>query len=281
MEKIGSGVYIERSYPGVIIGAVPLGDAVLLIDSPLRPDDGRSWLATLRGIKGGADRILVYLDSHTDRTLGGRVLESTVFAHENVLKEFENRTSIFKAQVPEIGTEWENCTGLSGIRWLAPHVAFSDKASLLWKDTEIIFEHHPGPNDGAIWVILPEEETVFVGDLVSLSQPPYLNNADLTAWEESLDSLSKEFKQYTIISSRDGIVSDRDIRDMKKMISNIHKQLERMAKRNTNPQNTEKIIDKLLAQFSFDSRFRDQYYQRLQHGLFQCYSKRYLQLKDS
>ena len=281
MEKIGSGIYIEKSFPGVIIGAVPLGDAVLLIDSPLRPDDGRSWLATLRGIKGGADRILVYLDSHTDRTLGGRVLESTVFAHENVLKEFENRTSIFKAQSPEIGTEWENCTGLSGIRWMAPHVAFSDKASLLWKDTEIILEHHPGPNDGAIWVILPKEETVFVGDLVSLSQPPYLNNADLAAWEESLDMLSKESKQYTIISSRDGIVSDRDIRDMKKFISNVHKHLERMARRNTNPQNTEKMIDKLLNQFTFEPRFHDQYYQRLQHGLLQCYSKRYLQFKDS
>ena len=281
MEKIGSGVYIEKSYPGVIIGAVPLGDAVLLIDSPLRPDDGRSWLATLRGIKGGADRILVYLDAHTDRTLGGRVLESTVFAHENVLKEFENRTSIFKAQVPEIGTEWENCTGLSGIRWMAPHIAFSDKTSLLWKDTEITLEHHPGPDDGAIWVILPEEETIFIGDLVSLSQPPYLNNADLIAWEESLDLLNKEYKNYSIISSRDGIVSDRDIRDMKKFISNVHKQLERMAKRNANSQGTEKMIDKLLSNFTISPRLRDQYYQRLQHGLLQCYSKRYLQIKDS
>ena len=281
MEKIASGVYIEKSYPGVIIGAVPLGEAVLLIDAPLRPDDGRSWLATLRGIKGGADRILVYLDSHIDRTLGGRVLESTVFAHENVLREFENRSSIFKAQVPEIGTEWENCAGLSGIRWMSPHVAFSKKANLLWKDTEIILEHHPGPDDGAIWVILPKEEIVFIGDLVSLSQPPYLNNANLTAWEEALDLLMKNYKDFTILSSRDGVVSDRDIRDMKKFISNLHKQLERMARRKTNPQNTEKMIDKLLSQFNFEPRYRNQYFQRLQHGLSQSYAQRYLNLKDN
>jgi len=280
MEKIGSSVYIENAYPGVILGAVPLGEAVLLIDSPLRPDDGRSWLATLRGIKGGADRMLVYLDSHADRTLGGRVLESTVFAHENVLKEFENRSSIFKAQAPEIGTEWENCTGLSGIRWMAPHVAFSEKASLLWKDTEIKLEHHPGPDDGAIWVILPKDETIFIGDLVSLSQPPYLDSADLSAWEESLDLLSKDYKKFTIISSRDGVISERDIRDMKKIISNVHKQLERMAKRKTNPQNTEKMIDKLISQFKFEPRFHNQYYQRLQHGLLQCYSLRYLEFED-
>jgi glyoxylase-like metal-dependent hydrolase (beta-lactamase superfamily II) len=280
MEKIAAGVYIEKSYPGVIIGAVPLGEAVLLIDAPLRPDDGRSWLATLRGIKGGADRMVVYLDSHIDRTLGGRVLEATIFAHEKVMLEFENRSSIFKAQALETGTEWENCTGLSGIRWMAPHVAFSQKANLEVKDTEIILEHHPGPEAGAIWVALPEEGVVFIGDLVSLSQPPYLSQANLPAWEESLELLSKEYKNYTIVSSRDGVVSERDIREMKKFISNLHKQLERMARRNNNPKSIEKIVDKLLSQFNFEPRYRNQYHQRLQHGLLQCYSSKYLNLKN-
>ncbi len=280
MKKITSGVYIENSYPGVIVGAVPLGEAVLLVDAPLRPDDGRSWLATLRGIKGGADRILVYLDSHIDRTLGGRVLESTIFAHEKVLREFENRSSIFKAQVPEIGTEWENCTGLSGIRWMPPHVAFSTSTNLLWKNTEIILEHHPGPEDGAIWVVLPDEDTVFIGDLVSLSQPPYLENANLPAWVDSLDHLAKNHKNSVIISSRDGVISDRDIKDMKKFISGLHKKFERKARRKTNPQNTEKMVDKELSHFSFAAKYRDQYAQRLQHGLYQCYAQSYLELKE-
>lgn len=280
MKKITSRVYIEESYPGVIIGALPLGEAVLLIDAPLRPDDGRSWLATLRGIKGGADRTLVYLDSHIDRTLGGRVLESTIFAHEYVLREFENRSSIFKAQVPETGTEWENCTGLSGIRWMSPHVAFSEKALLQWKDTTVTLEYHPGPDDGAIWVIIPDEPVVFIGDLVTLSQPPYLNNADLPAWENSLDLLSKNYKNYTIISSRDGVVSDREIKEMKKFISSLHKQFERMARRNSSLQNTEKMVDKLLSQFKFEASYHHQYHQRLQYGLSQCYALRYLKLKD-
>jgi hypothetical protein len=224
--------------------------------------------------------MLVYLDSHIDRTLGGRVLESTIFAHETVLREFENRSSIFKAQVPEIGTDWENCPGLSGIRWMSPHVAFSERANLFLKDTEIILEHHPGPEDGAIWVILPDEDTVFIGDLVSLSQPPYLNNANLTKWEESLDLLSKNHKNSTLISSRDGIISDREIRDMKKFISNLNKQFVRMARRKSKAQNTEKMIEKLLSQFTFDPKYRTQYYQRLQHGLLQCYDQRYLNKKD-
>ena len=49
MQKIVDGVYLEDGFPGVMIGAVPLGEGVLLIDAPLRPEDGRNWLATLRG----------------------------------------------------------------------------------------------------------------------------------------------------------------------------------------------------------------------------------------
>ncbi|MEJ2759675.1 MAG: hypothetical protein P8046_14440 [Anaerolineales bacterium] len=276
MEKIVEGVFIEENYPGVIIGAVPMEDGVLLIDAPLRPEDGRSWLATLRGLKGGSDRLLVFLDSHTDRTLGSRVLESTIIAQENVYQEFENRPSIFKALVPETGTAWETCSGLSGIRWAAPHMAFTDKAKLHWKEKTISLEHHPGPEDGASWVCLPEEKVLFIGDLVTVNQPPFLENANLHLWEESLGLLAKEYKDYIKISSRDGVITDKDIKAMSKFISGLNKQFERMARRKSNPQNTEKMVEKLLSNFEIEPRFRNHYYQRLQHGLTQCYTNRYL-----
>lgn len=275
MEKIVEGVFIEENYPGVIIGAVPMGDGVLLIDAPLRPDDGRAWLATLRGLKGGSDRMLVYLDSHTDRTLGGRVLESTIIAHKNVYQEFENRPSIFKALVPETGTAWETCSGLSGIRWMAPHLAFTKKTKLYWKEKGISLEHHPGPDDGACWVCLAEDAIVFIGDLVTVSQPPFLANADLEKWSDSLDVLANDHKNDIKISSRDGIITDKDVRAMSKFISGLHKQFERMARRKNNPQNTEKLVEKQLSNFKFDPRFHNHYYQRLQHGLLQCYTNRY------
>ncbi len=276
MEKIVEGVFIEDQYPGVVVGAVPVGDGVLLIDAPLRPDDGRSWLATLRGLKGGSDRLLVYLDSHADRTLGGRVLESTIIAHEVVYQEFENRPSVFKALIPETGTAWEMCTGLSGIRWVGPHIAFSQSANLAWKEKNILLEHHPGPEDGASWVCLPEDKVLFVGDLVTVSQPPFLGGADLPVWEESLNLLLKEYKSFIKISSRDGVVTDRHVKDMAKFISGVHKQFARMARRRSKPKNTEKMVEKLLDSFDYEPRFHNHYYQRLQHGLLECYNNRYL-----
>ncbi len=280
MQKIADGVYLEDAFPGVMIGAVPLGEGVLLIDAPLRPEDGRNWLATLRGLKGGSDRILVYLDSNTDRTLGGRVLESTVIAHTAVFGVFEERSSIFKSQIQESGEVWETCTGLSGIRWASPQIGFSHQATLQWRDAEIVLEHRSGPEEGAIWVCLPGKEIVFVGDLVTSTQPPFLGSADLEGWLDSLDALSGEYKNYTKISSRDGVVTDNEIKAMKKFISNVQKQLDRLSRRKNGREETEKLVEKMLTSFDFEPRYRNLYYQRLKYGLAHCFTKRYLQKEN-
>lgn len=281
MEKIASGVYLENSYPGVIVGAALFGDGVLLIDSPLRPDDGRAWLSALRGIKGGADRLLVYLDAHPDRTLGGRILDSTVIAHESVFLVFEQRSAIFKTQTAESGQTWETVTGLSGIRWLPPDLAFSKTMHLQGKDSNILLEYRPGPEKGAIWVILPEEEVVFIGDLVTVNQPPFIAYADLEKWDETLELLSsKTYRDYTIVSSRDGVIAERDIRNMRKFIAGVHKQFERMARRQTSPKAVDKMVDRLLSMFEFSPRYRSHYHHRLQYGLQYCYVKNYFNPKN-
>jgi glyoxylase-like metal-dependent hydrolase (beta-lactamase superfamily II) len=277
MKKITSSVYIEDSYPGVIVGVVMTDAGMVLVDAPLRPEDGREWLADVRSKKAGVERTLVYLDSHPDRTLGGRSLESTIIAHEAVGKVFEDRPSIFKAQVPESGTEWETCTGLSGIRWAPPNLAFTKQLSLYSGGTEIILEHHPGPDDGAAWLVLPEDRVVFVGDLITVKQPPFLSRADLDAWDQSLELLSSEpYQEYTIIGSREGKLNERSIKDMRKFIGNVQKQMERLSKRKSAVENVEKLVDKLLGSFDFSTRYRNQYYQRMLYGLQHLYSKQYL-----
>jgi glyoxylase-like metal-dependent hydrolase (beta-lactamase superfamily II) len=280
MKKIASGVFLEKAYPGVIVGAVSMEDGLLLIDAPLRPDDGREWLNTLRNLYGGSDRMLVYLDSHTDRTLGGQVLESTIIAHKSVFRKFDSRTTIFKAHIHESGDVWETCTGLSGIRWAPPQLAFSQETKLLWGDDEIILEHHPGPDDGAIWVIVPEVGVVFIGDLVTMSQPPFLGQADLPAWEGSLEILNKKYKDFKKVSSRDGLVEEEDIKAMKKYLSGVNKQLERLNRRKAKPQDTEKFVEKQMSTFDFDPRYRSHYYQRLKYGLMHCFARQYLEMED-
>lgn len=276
MRKISAGIYIEGAYPGVTLGALVFPDGVVLIDAPISPDDGRTWHKAVRELRGGSMRLLVNLDSHPDRTLGARFANGSVLAHEATAKIFTHRSTIFKAQIVESGAEWENCSGLSGIRWLPPSLVFTEQAKIHLDDTDILVEHHPGPEAGASWVIIPEKKVVFVGDAVMAKQPPFLANSKLESWVEALDLLmSKEYKGYKIISGRGGLVGEKEIRIMRRFLKNVEKQLDRLSKRKVAPQATEKLVDKLLATSEFPTKYRKMYSQRLSYGLYHYYAKNY------
>ena len=277
MREILKNVHLEDGYPGVQLGALELEKGVIMIDAPPRPDDSREWLATLRGMGANQDRLLINLDSHPDRTLGVRNMETTALAHSETLKLFNKRPSIFKAQRADSGSEWESLSGLSGIRWLSPTIFFEDRVELHWGTMPVFVEHHPGPEAGSAWVVLPEKEIVFIGDAVVSKQPPFLANADLPAWLDSLELLlSKEYKGWRVISSRSGLVPESAIKDMRKVLNDIHKRMEGLGRRKKDPAETEKWVEQLFSSTGSLKKHKTQYTQRLKYGLRRYYARRYL-----
>lgn len=277
MKKISAGVFIESGYSGVTLGALVLPKGIVLIDAPISLDDGRAWQQALRDLDGGPGRLLINLDAHPDRTLGVSAMDSSVLAHEVTSASFVQRPMIFKAQMAESGAEWENMKGLSGIRWEPPNLIFTEQARIHWDEAaEVLVEHHPGPEKGACWVALPDKRVVFIGDAVVAKQPPFLADAHLGSWVETLDLLlSKEYKGFKVISGRSGPVGEKDIRNMLRFITNVDKQLDRIAKRKASPQATEKLVEKLFAMLETPAKYRNFYTQRLQYGLYHCYARNY------
>lgn len=276
MQKIEEGVYLETDYPGVHLGAIALKRGVIMVDAPPRPDDGRSWQASLRRLGAGSDRLLINLDSHPDRTLGARILDTTVVAQQETAEAFRQRPAIFKGQNAESGAEWEDCSGLSGIRWVLPHIIFSNQARIHWDEEEVLVEHHPGPEKGACWVMLPEKKVIFVGDAVTVKQPPFLANANLPAWLKTLDLLAgKEYKEFVMISSRGGMFNEKTVRNMRRNLADLHKRLERMGKRKSSPEDVEKLVPRLLSACESPAKHKAQHSQRLQYGLFHYYARNY------
>ena len=275
MQEIERGIFIETSYPGVTLGAVILPQGTLLIDAPLRQEDARSWRAALVNQGSGAARMLVNLDAHPDRTLGARVLEATIIAHQKAGQVFRNRPSIFKGQNVESGSEWETYNEAVGTRWAIPDITFTSQILLHWGPPDVVLEYHPGPSVGAIWVIIPELKVVFVGDAVLHNQPPFLTNGDIPAWLESLDELRKGYPDYTLISGRGGTVPAEAIRAQHQVLKNILRGMERLAKRNASSEAVESLIPGILSGLAFPKHFEDQYTQRLRHGLIQYYARQY------
>ena len=276
MDSISKRVFIEDKYPGVTLGVINLSRGLVQIDAPPSPEDGRSWRAALMGLSGGPERILISLDAHPDRTLGVRAMDCSVIAHEETAEIFRNRPSTFKSQNNDTGANWEAVPGLTGIRWVPPEISFTTSMTLEWGESPLLLESHPGPSAGAIWVILPEEKIVFVGDAVLNNKPPFLATADLPAWLETLALLqSKEYNDYTVISGRDGKIPAAVIKSQVDFTKDVHKRLEKLANRKQKPNMTEALIQPLLSNFRVSTARQAHYAQRLRYGLNRYYARHY------
>lgn len=276
MQSIADNVYIEDNYLGVTLGVIQQPRGLIQIDAPPSPEDSRSWRAALMSLSGGPERVLINLDPHPDRTLGARTMDCTVLAHEKTAAVFHSRPTTFKAQGAETGADWETIPGLGTVRWAPPEISFTAQMSLHWGETPVIFEHHPGPASGAMWVIVPEEKVVFIGDLAPKNQPPFLAHADLPSWMEALDELmSSNYRGYTFVSGRGGTISTSMIKAQAEFIKQIHDKLEKMAHRGTSPDATEKLIEPFLSNFKSSAARHKQYMQRLRYGLRHYYARHY------
>jgi cyclase len=276
MQSIASKVFIEDSFPGVTLGAISTPRGLIQIDAPPSPDDSRIWRASLMNVGAGPDRLLINLDSHPDRTLGARAMDCTIIAHEKTTHAFRNRPTTFKAQGDETGANWESIPGLGSVRWAPPEISFTQDLILYWNEDPIHLVHHPGPAAGAIWVIMPAEKIVFVGDLVLKGQPPFLSNANLPDWIDSLKTLmSADFKGYTIVSGRGGTVTPLVIKSQLDAIKHLHERIEKLAARNAAPEATEKLVDVLLGGYKIPAARQKNFTQRMRYGLRHYYVRHY------
>lgn len=275
MEAIGKNVYIEDKYLGVTLGVVSQPRGLVLIDAPPSPEDSRMWRASLMGMGNGPERLLINLDSHPDRTLGARAMDCTVIAHEKTALAFRNRPNTFKAQGDETGANWEAIPGLGSVRWAPPEISFTNQLSLHWGETPILLESHPGPTRGAIWAILPEQKVVFVGDAVLKGQPPFLAHADLPAWIEALGVLQSEYKGYTVVSGRGGVVTAQVVKHQADVLKRIHDKLDKLGKKRSAVASADKLAEQMLKDFKAPAARQKQYTQRLRYGVHHYYVRHY------
>lgn len=275
MQQIRKGIFFEDSYLGVTLGAIVFPLGVMLIDAPLRAEDARSWRSSLINQRGGPYRLLVSLDAHPDRTLGVRSMDTTIVTHQRAAEVFRNRPTIFKGQSNESGSDWETYDDAIGMRWAAPDVTFSEQLCLHWGGPEIILEYRPSSTPGSIWVVIPEAKVIFIGDAVVLNQPPFLAYADLDIWQSNIETLLSEYQDFVIVSGRGGPVALEHIVLQKAVLKDILVGFERLAKKNAAPEKTQDLVPGILARYDVPSDMKERFAQRLRHGLYQNFLRRY------
>jgi hypothetical protein len=270
MQEISSNIFIENAYPGVTLAAIRCRRGLLLIDSPLRIEDARNWRSTLAGMYSGFDRLLVTLDEHYDRTLGTRQMECMTAGQEALHQALRDRPISFKTQGQDTGAEWELLTGLGVVRWAIPDITFTKSLDLYWGEFPIHLRVVPGPSRAAIWLELPMQKILFIGDTVVPGAPPFLAAANLPAWQDAIAHLlTPEFKEYTLLSGRGGIVSANEVKEQGKFLAKVQQAVDKIAGREINPREIDHACLQLLKSFEHKNSRFDQYYSRLSFGLSQ------------
>ncbi len=268
MQEIAPNVFIEHNSLGLVTGVIRGKAGSVLIDSPSRQDEMRSWRSGTARLITGEPKFLVHLDTNYDRLLSIKGTDCVIITHTNSLVQEKAKTSGSKPADESAQSGEGHDVFVSPFRLIPPEVVFNQSLSLYLDDTEILLEHHPGSNLAGIWAELPARKVIFVGDAVLPDQAPFLAYCDLERWLEDLGALSgKKYRNYQIVSARSGVLDQSQVELMSGHIKAIHALLSPLMARKASLEELLALIPAILQRYEPNANTSDMYYNRLRWGL--------------
>ncbi len=266
MQKLAPKVFLENKYIGVNLGLVVTSEGLLLVDSPLHPEEVNEWWKVVSA--RGRPKFLILLDSHPDRVLGSRTLKLPAIAQDQTLKTIREWADTFKGNAHPIGAEADQLKRITGVNNAIPEITFSERMVIHMGGKEIVFLHRPGPRPGSMWMVIPDLSVVFVGDTVTIDEPPYVGVSDIEAWLNSLDELrGSDMKSYTLISSCGGRINRKDINHMARFLRKVQSRVEKLNDEKSRNEEMERLVIDLMGDFSIRAMREDLILKRLKTGL--------------
>ncbi|MDH4317613.1 MAG: MBL fold metallo-hydrolase [Desulfobulbaceae bacterium] len=180
---------------GMIIG----DDGVAVIDALGSTEEAQAFLSEIRALTDKPIRYLILTHHHKDHSGGA---------------------SVFKAAGAEIIAHADCSEELSGPGIVLPDKIFSGQTmELPLKGVTIrLLAATPSHSRGSIIVHLPEEKTLFSGDLLFTDYHPYLGEGDIVAWRAKLDE-AVGLEAEKIVPGHGPLSSNRDLMEMKSYLA--------------------------------------------------------------
>lgn len=265
MQELTPIVSIQQNALGLYTGVIQTKDGNILIDSPYRTDDRRTWV----NLPTKSDAIfLVLLDTQYDRTLSAKGCDCILVSQSDYLLPAKPRQQAVKLQEELLGAGDGHEQVSSSSRPYAPEISFDQNMNLFFGGAEVLLEHHPGSNVAGIWAILPQEKVIFVGDSVMVNQPPFLAYSDPAAWVADMKLLaSRAFKGYQIVSSRAGLVTQDQVRAMGKLMTFIQTSIASLQEKHADLEAYLELIPRILKRIEYSPDESELFFNRLRWGL--------------
>ena len=252
MEQLTPNIYIETKYDGVNVGALLTPHGTISIDVPSYPRDARDWAMQLHHLNKDPLQHLILTDYHGDRILNARWLGSSIIAHQataDKLNVYDKRfpQSLLESLLvrnPEKGRDLNN----SPVE--KPAISFSKLLYLTRSNYRIELIEAPGPNPGSIWVYLPNERILFVGDSLVVNQHPIMTEANSKAWLQTLDRLADLASNLiAIVPGRGPVAGLRDIMPLQNYIQLMQERIQKHIQDGMTREETAVYIPEFLSMF--------------------------------
>ena len=268
MQEIAPNLFIEQHSLGMVTGIIRLAKSTTLVDYPFRQDEVKSWRAATSRMVSGDARYLIMLDTHYDRLLSAKASNCTMIAHANTVLPARLKIINVKGQDEAlVQTESFDPTG-NVARLLPPEITFEDSFTMHLDEFDIKMKYRPGANYAAIWVELEAQKIIFVGDSVMVDQPPFLGFANPDIWVDEMELLAgKDYRGYQIVSTREGIVNQDQVKKWGEVIHFIRDKFASWTKQDLPLEEWFAHIPDIMMHFNPLMRADERYYNRLRWGI--------------
>lgn len=173
---------------GIVIG----DDAVLVADTQATPAMAADVIRRIREITDKPIKYVVLTHYHAVRVLGASAYQPQhIFASQETYNLIVERGEQDKAsEIGRFPRLFRNVESVpAGLTW--PTITFTGKMTLWLGKLEVqLLQLGRGHTKGDTVVWLPEERTLFSGDLVEFDATPYAGDAYFKQWPRTLDNLA-------------------------------------------------------------------------------------------
>ena len=183
---------------GIVVG----DNAVMVVDAQATPKSAQAVIEQVRSVTDKPIRYVVLTSYHAVRTLGASAYEGAQVICSEMTRELivERGVQEYKAAVQRFPRVFKSADLIPGLT--VPHIVFGDRMSLWLGKLQVdLIQIGRGASRGDTVVFLPEERTLFSGDLVQSEVAPDAGDAYLKEWPATLQKL-REMRAEALVPGR-------------------------------------------------------------------------------
>lgn len=193
---------------GIVVG----DDCVMVIDAQATPVMAQTVIEKIRTVTDKPIRYVVLTHYHAVRVLGASGYEPQHIICSDATRDLivERGAQDMKSEIQRFPRLFRAVESIPGLTW--PTITFHERMTIWLGKLEVQIIHAGrGHTKGDTIVWLPQEKTLFSGDLVEFAATPYAGDAYFEEWPHTLQKL-RDLKAAALVPGRgDALMSAEQV----------------------------------------------------------------------